>query len=102
MKKQKWDIRWEDQYPDIACNIAGVISDHKNYLFFHIYKVNDGDQTETMFVYDSIFSMYIPEGEPLCSFPWTSENEDILLGCLNSRKEFNGETLDAIKKLAFN
>lgn len=86
--KPDWRFTYEEEFPDTAgYNCAGILRDKNtdspfSCLFFHILKDNDDDEVETMHIYSSLYNLFDGDCDEV-SFPWTSENEDILIECLN-------------------
>lgn len=79
-----WDFRYEEEVPDTAgANILGILTNGRYYLFFHVYADEEG-QSERCHIYSSV--IMDPENEE-CSYLWTSENDCILLQCLNELKD---------------
>lgn len=82
--RPSWDFRYEEEFPDTAGpNMAGVISNGDNYLFYHAYADEDGDPV-ICHIYSS-FNM--TEDTQVCSYPWTAENDSILLDALNNLED---------------
>lgn len=89
---EKWQIAYEEEQFSRITGTAffrGVISNGKDFLFFK----TDGssDEDSTCHVYNSIVMSGDSEE---CSYPWTAENDQRLLDCLNSlddTRHFCGE-----------
>lgn len=79
-KPGKWDFIYEKEVPDIATNQIGILSDGANFLFFHVWKINEEDPIETCQVFNS---MDLMDDSMECQYPWTAENDEILLDALN-------------------
>lgn len=80
-KVPKWDVVYDEDIPDTNGYCSnGILSDGQgHFLFFGIWR-NDDELIE----YCSIRSNMEPiEGTEICRYPWTSENDEILLDCLN-------------------
>ena len=84
--RRKWEILYdEEHYKDCNCekvSFLGVISDGERMLFFR----TDGGISEacTCHVYNSLV---MDEDAEECRYPWTAENDSILLGCLNGLED---------------
>lgn len=77
----KWDFTYDEEFPDTAGqNIMGILTDGEHFLFWHAFAHEEG-QTEICHIYDSIAMQ--PENT-VCTYPWTAENDSILLNALNS------------------
>lgn len=101
IKPAKWDFVYDEGFPDTAGqNEMGVISDGEHYLFYHAYAEEEG-QPEICHIYSSL---NMDEDTEECSYPWTAENDSILLECLNNLEnetDFCGEG-SPIRTLKFN
>lgn len=86
--KPDWKFTYEEEYPDSAgYNCVGILRDKNSdspfsCLFFHILKDNEDDEVETMHIYGSLYNLFNADCDEI-AFPWTSENEDILVAYLN-------------------
>lgn len=83
----KWNFIYDEEYGDdpYGSNFSGVIArSDGNFrcLFFHAYCNKEGARP-FCHIYDSILSMTQHENE-ICSYPWTRENDSILLHVLDS------------------
>ena len=79
----KWGILYDEEHFDAAGDcFCGVISnlEYGKCLFFTVSKENEDDEVETMRVYNSVT---FDESTEEVRFPWTNENEELLLNCLN-------------------
>lgn len=77
----KWQFIHGEQIPDTISPIhTGVISDGQHCLFY-VVNSKDENSTETCHIYSSIL---MGEQTQECEYPWNAENDQILLGCLNS------------------
>ena len=76
----KWDIVYDEEYPDTNgyCGSA-ILSDGERFLFASICR-DDDEIIEHMSVRNELMPI---EGTEIIRFPWTSENETILLQTLN-------------------
>ena len=96
-----WDFQYEEEFPDTAgTNQMGVLTNGEYYLFFHVFAEEEG-KLERCHIYSSL-NMTGDNEE--CSYPWTSENDSLLLECLNSLKDktdFCGEG-SPIRSIKFN
>lgn len=96
----EWEFHYDEEYPDTAGrNFLGLLSNDENFLFWHAFADEEG-QTETCHIYDSLAMQ--PENE-ICSYPWTAENDSVLLNALNNLKDpkdFCGES-SPIRTLKF-
>lgn len=81
LPREKWNFLYEQKYPDSngAC-YAGVISNGKDCLFFNICR-DDDEPAEHCSVHSSIT---MEEETLLCQYPWTKENDELLLSTLNA------------------
>ena len=81
--KNKWEFTYDEEVFDHwGQNIAGIITNGENYLFYHVHPHEDGGN-EYCHVYNSIWMM--DESEECC-YLWTAENDEILLDALNNAK----------------
>lgn len=87
-KKPEWDFTYDEEFPDSAgYNCVGILRDKNSdspfsCLFFHILKDDEDDEVETMHIYSSLYNLFKADCDEI-AFPWTSENEDILVAYLN-------------------
>ena len=79
-KPGRWNFIYDESRPDTGINQFGIISDGMNFLFYHAYKIETEDPVETCFIYSS---MYMEDSFEECRYPWTAENDEILLDALN-------------------
>ena len=80
-KADKWAFVYEEEHFDAAGrNILGIITNGVNYLFFHVYKVDEDDIVEQCEVFNSIT---FDKDSLECSYPWTDKNDEILLEALD-------------------
>lgn len=104
MQKNKWDFVYDEQFEDPwGCNSAGILSDGDRFLFWHAFPVNEIDRVETCRIYDSFWRMY-NDDDPECEYPWTAENDSLLVACLNNLEDpnnYRGEN-SPIRILKFN
>ena len=79
----RWDFIYDEECPDpFGYNCNGILSDGQPYHFLFFTICRDVDElTEHCSVRSNFFPI---EGTQLCRFPWTDENEKILLECLNT------------------
>lgn len=102
---ENWRFIHKWGYSDSAgVNQWGIISNGENHLFFHTFKVNETDLIETCIIF---YSMLMTEDTEECRYPWTAENDEILLDALNKadrdpfvRGSFCGEE-SALRNLHF-
>lgn len=79
--KPLWGFAYDEQFPDIAGrNFIGIISNGKNNLFWHAFAEEEG-QMETCHIYDS---MLMEQESEICTYPWTAENDSLLIETLNN------------------
>ncbi len=83
--KNKWSFAYDESLePDVwGCNEAGVLTDGVHFLFYHALKRNVNDAIETCYIYDSLTDLFECDNE-VCHYPWTSENDEVLLNALNN------------------
>ena len=85
IKKPSWDFTYEQENWDYqGMNFSGILQDTNNLshtLFFHALRMEETDEAETCFIYSN---MFLNEEELVCSYPWTAENDAILIDALNS------------------
>ena len=86
MAKRKWKFVYDEEVCDtLGSNFVGIITDGKRFLFFQTVpdeELND----ERCYIYSSMMSMFNRDSEEL-SYPWTAENDELLLNALNSLDE---------------
>lgn len=103
MEKNKWDFVYDEEcFDDWGGNFCGVLSNGKNYLFWHAYAHEKGGN-EICSVYDTIW-FFVEGANPICEYPWTAENDSLLLDCLNNLddpKDFCGD-YSPLKRIKFN
>jgi len=96
-----WDFRYEEEFPDTdGANQMGVLTNGKYYLFYHVF-ADDERKTEICHIYSSL---NMTEETEECSYPWTSENDSLLLEFLNNLEDetdFCGEG-SPIRLIKFN
>ena len=99
----KWEFVYEEEFPDSnGANRIGIIQNKNNpkqVLFFQVYAY-DKDDIETCHILTSITLDYATQ---VCEYPWTAENEEILLDCLNNTVvgEEYAETDGPLAKIPF-
>ena len=84
MNKMKWDFRHEEEvYDDWGTNLAGVITNGEDFLFYHfVPKEKDGD------IFCHIYnSIWMDDSTEECCYLWTSENDEILINALNNAEK---------------
>ena len=87
----KWNFKYEEEvFDDWGQNIAGVLTNDEDYLFFHIIPHSDGGKL-FCHIYNSIWMMDDTEE---CCYLWTAENDEILLDALNKSEGIIGITGD--------
>ena len=95
-----WDFKYEEEFPDTAgVNQMGLLTNGRYFLFFHVFADEDG-KMERCHIYSSL---NMTEDNEECSYPWTSENDSLLLECLNNLEDetdFCGEG-SPIRKITF-
>lgn len=88
--KPNWDFvydqeNWDHQGP----NFSGILQDKNNLsrvLFWHALTLTEEDKAPTCFIYSN---MFLNEEELVCEYPWTSENDSILVNALNALDDPN-------------
>lgn len=99
----KWDFVYEEEFHDSnGANRIGIIQNKNNpkqVLFFQVYAY-DKDDIETCHILTSITLDYATH---VCEYPWTAENEEMLLDCLNNTivGEEYAETNGPLAKIGF-
>lgn len=96
----RWDFVYEEEHYDLNgyCS-AGVLSDGERFLFFTVSSDEPG-LAGICRIYSSI--SFCSESLE-CQYPWTAENDEMLINCLNRVKEdepFCGED-GPIRRLQF-
>lgn len=80
----KWDFVYKEKFPDSnGANRIGIIQNKNNpkqVLFFQVY-AEDKDDIEFCHILTSIT---LDPATQVCEYPWTAENEEMLLDCLNN------------------
>ena len=80
----KWEFVYEKEFPDSnGTNRIGIIQNKNNpkqVLFFQVY-AEDKDDIEFCHILTSIT---LDPATQVCEYPWTDENEELLLDCLNN------------------
>lgn len=80
----KWEFVYEEAFPDSnGTNKIGIIQNKNNpkqVLFFQVY-AEDKDDIEFCHILTSIT---LDPATQVCEYPWTDENEELLLDCLNN------------------
>ena len=101
--KADWNFIYDEEHWDYAgANFAGVMQDKNNpsrVLFFHAYKDLDDDPIEICYVYSSIF---MDDDSLECMYPWTADNDSLLLKALNESGDNYCGDGSPIQKLEFN
>ena len=80
MDKKKWDFVYDEEHFDTAKNFAGVLSNGRNYLFYHVYSYSGIEGTEYCAIYNSIF---MTDDTLEVEYKWTPDNDSLLLDTLN-------------------
>ena len=84
--KKKWEFKYDEEIFDtLGSNFVGVITDGDHSLFFHALP-EPGLENEICHIFSSITDLFCHENQEL-SYPWTKENDDLLLEALNSLEE---------------
>ena len=98
--KPRWDFVHEEEYPDaFGYNCNGVLSDGDPHhlLFFTICR-----DPEELIEHCSVrTTMYALDETELCRYPWTDENDEILLECLNRSGEYYGAECSPLRTQEF-
>lgn len=83
MARREWKFVYDEEVCDTQdIDFVGIITDGKRFLFFQT--VTDEEQNEERcYIYSSMRAMYNCDSEEL-SYPWTNENDELLLKALNS------------------
>lgn len=86
MEKREWRFVYDEEICDtLGSNFMGIITDGCRFLFFHALPEDDlGDVR--CYIFSSLQSMFNHDDEEL-SYPWTAENDELLLKALNSLDE---------------
>ena len=91
--KPLWGFQYDEEYPDTAGrNFAGLLTNDEDYLFWHAFADEDGT-VEKCHIFSSLKDLYENENE-ICSYPWTAENDSLVLDTLNNLRnpqEYCGE-----------
>ena len=83
MEKKKWDFAYDEEvFDDWGNNIAGLITNGEDYLFYHVYPHEKGGK-EYLHIYNSI---WMSDDTEECCYLWTAENDEILINALNEAK----------------
>ena len=86
MAKREWKFVYDVEVCDtLGSNFVGIITDGKRFHFFQAVpdeELND----QRCYIYSSMMSMFNHENEEL-SYPWTAENDELLLKAVNSLDE---------------
>lgn len=83
MNKRVWRFVYDEEVFDtMGSNFVGIVTDGRRFLFFHA-QPTEGMYEERCFIYSSLMDMYNRDNEEL-SYPWTAENDALLLKALNS------------------
>lgn len=99
----KWDFVYEEHFPDSnGTNKIGIVQNKNNpkqVLFFQVY-AEDKDDIEFCHILTSIT---LEPATHVCEYPWTAENEEMLLDCLNNTivEEEYAETNGSLAKIPF-
>ena len=88
--KPNWDFTYDQENWDYqGANFSGILQDQNNLsrvLFWHALRMEENDPCETCFIYSN---MFLNEEELVCQYPWTSENDSILIKALNELADPN-------------
>lgn len=78
-----WDFSYDEEFnhPCSPWRFAGVLTDGRHFLFWNV--VGD-DGAEICRVYNSIA---MDDDTLECEYPWSAENDSILIGCLNNLED---------------
>ena len=83
MNKRVWRFVYDEEVFDtMGSNFVGIVTDGRRFLFFHA-QPTEGMDEERCFIYSYLMDMYNRDNEEL-SYPWTAENDALLLKALNS------------------
>lgn len=89
--KNKWDFTYDEEvFDDWGQNIGGLITNGDDYLFYHVYPHKNGGEPYCH-IYNSI---WMSDDTEECCYPWTSENDEILINALNNAESIIGITGD--------
>ena len=89
--KNKWDFVYDEEvFDDWGQNIGGLITNGDDYLFYHVYPHKNGGEPYCH-IYNSI---WMNDDTEECCYPWTSENDEILINALNNAESIIGITGD--------
>lgn len=78
-----WEFKYDEEILDtLGSNFIGVITNGEHFLFFHALPEPELDN-ERCYIYSSLLALFNHENEEL-SYPWTKENDELLLKALNS------------------
>lgn len=82
-----WKFLADENFPDEwGANSAGVLTDGTHFLYWHALKDNENDPVETCHIYNSI---YMTEDTEEIYYPWTAENDALVIAALNASNEQN-------------
>lgn len=95
--ENKWDFKYEEEvFDDWGYNCAGVLTNGKDFLFFHIIP-DKPDGKLYCHIYNSIWMM--SESEECC-YLWTAENDERMINTLNETDDF-GDIGKILSKIEF-
>ena len=81
--KKPWRFVYDEEMMDThGDNIVGIISDGERFLFYLVVAEEEG-KLEDCYIYCSLYDLFEGENE-VCVYPWTPDNDSLLLDCLNS------------------
>ena len=92
--EKKWDFMSDENiFDEWGANCIGALSNGEFIMYYHARKIHKDDECETCSIYSSLLALFNHEEEEV-SYPWTAENDSLLLEWLNSRgdeESFCGE-----------
>lgn len=82
-----WKFLADEDFPDEwGANSAGVLTDGTRFLYWHAFKENEKDPIETCHIYNSV---YMTDDTEEIRYPWTAENDALVIEALNACNEKN-------------